>query len=453
MEGPSQDYTSYYANYIQEYLNQGYTPYQVRAYMIQSGYEPATVDAAFQSLQYQAAYGEVAAAPVEETVAVEVAASSLPVLLSMIVVLVLGIALIGYQGGYLDGLTGTSGGEGAAPTSVPWDTLMNGTTSSPDDGMAPTAVAATPTPVATATSAPTADPTVAPASPTPTATLTPVPTAGPTVADTSPTPAATTPAGTPAPGRTGCSLTGSWVQTGHTDLEGRDMPSPAPLSYATVMLTYTDEGTGTFGCRGSFCNKDETFTGKIVGGNQLCMERDEEEPCIPFTFIDCDSLYFCPVDDEPLEEGEPPCLKLERGEVPPLGTPAPTADPNPLGCSLDGVWKQTGCATSANEALPCLIPVTQYARVLTFTGDTANANCEGQMPFCDGQPLAPSKVKGSNICIDLPRPDEGELPDDGVCFPVLFTDCDTIIYCLAPPTGQPMPEGFQYPCEKLVRVG
>jgi len=422
-----QDYTSYYANYIQEYLNQGYTPYQVRSYMIQSGYDPAAVDTAFQSLQAQAAYVEATAAPVEEVVAVEAASSSLPVLLSMVAVLVLGVALIGYQGGYLDGLTGTSGGDGAVPTSVPWETLMNGTEPEPTVDEDPSPMTEN---TVDATTSPTPNPIAATASPIP----------------------VTSPSATPATGTTGCSLTGSWVQTGHTDLEGREMPSPAPLAYATVMLTYTDGGTGTFGCRGSFCNKDEAFTGKIVDGNQLCMVREEGEPCIPFTFIDCDSLFFCPVDDEPLEEGEPPCLKLERGEVPPLGTPAPTTDPNPSGCSLDGAWKQIGCATTANEDLPCMIPVTQYARVLTFTGDTVNSNCEGEMPYCDGQPLKPSKVKGTNICLDLPQPDEGELPDEGVCFPVLFTDCDTIIYCLAPPTGRPMPEGFQFPCEKLVRL-
>ncbi len=100
-----------------------------------------------------------------------------------------------------------------------------------------------------------------------------------------------------------------------------------------------------------------------------------------------------------------------------------------------------------------MIPITQYARMLTFTGDTVNSNCEGEMPYCDGQPLKPSTVNGTNICIDMPQPDEGELPAEGLCFPVIFTDCDTIIYCLAPPTGRPMPEGFQFPCEKLVRVG
>ncbi|MDP7079160.1 MAG: hypothetical protein QF415_04675 [Candidatus Undinarchaeales archaeon] len=418
MDGPYQDYTSYYANYIQEWLNQGYTLYQVRAYMIQSGHDPATVDAAIQSLQYQATHEEAVAAPAEAVAAEEVAASSLPVLLSMIVVLVLGVTLIGYQGGYLDGLTETSGGEGATPTSVPWETLMNGTEPAPAVDEGPT----------------------------------PAPTAGPTVTDIGPTPTST-PTGTPAPGRTDCSLIGSWVQTGHTDLEGRDMPSPSPLTYAMVVLTYTGGGTGTFGCRGSFCNRDEAFTGKVVGGNQLCMEIGGKETCVPFTFIDCDSLYYCSADDETLEEGEPPCAKLERGEVPPAATPGPTADPNPLGCSLDGMWKQTGCATSANEALPCMIPVTQYARMLTFTGDTVNSNCEGETPYCDGQPLKPSKVKGNKICIDMPKPDEGELPAEGLCFPVIFTDCDTIIYCLAPPTVQPMPEGIKYPCEKLVRVG
>ena len=132
-----------------------------------------------------------------------------------------------------------------------------------------------------------------------------------------------------------------------------------------------------------------------------------------------------------------------RRTIPASPTAPPrTVDPD-LQCSIEGGWRQTGCASTNGAERACAVALEDYARTITVDGDgTAVLRCEGREPYCPpGEGTSASIEEGRRICM------EG-VGDTKLCYPLTFVDCDTMVYCLSP-VGRPA--GLDVPCEALAR--
>ncbi|MCK5282198.1 MAG: hypothetical protein KAK00_02215 [Nanoarchaeota archaeon] len=127
----------------------------------------------------------------------------------------------------------------------------------------------------------------------------------------------------------------------------------------------------------------------------------------------------------------------------PKPEPKPDTEPESTssGCSLVGTWKQTKCAYSDGTDLDCIIPLSNYARILTFNSDnTVKFSCTGADPYCTGPDPTTRYVKGDAICQDI-----GETT---MCFSIKKLGCNALLYCLTTPQ---MVDQYQAACEYLVR--
>ena len=125
-------------------------------------------------------------------------------------------------------------------------------------------------------------------------------------------------------------------------------------------------------------------------------------------------------------------------------TPTPRSVDPELECPIEGRWRQIGCASTDGEERPCAVALEDYARIVTIDeGGTAVLECEGKEPYCPpGEGTSARTEDGRRICMDT----------TGLCYPLEFVDCDTMVYCLSP-VDRPPAAGVEVPCEALAREG